>query len=117
MISKKDFIEVLNNIQYQEDKDQKLSKFLSNNDYVDGHIVGSFSEPLMSTTIKLLSLFFEDGAFNKKNDTWLEWFIYENDCGKKKMLCFMDNIEYKITDAEEMYDFLILWKGKSDDNN
>ena len=117
MISKENFIFVLSQIEKQENKDRNFTKFLQDGNYIDGHIVSTFSEPLLDTTLKLLSLFFEEDVFNKKNDTWIEWFVYENDFGKQKMSCFIDNVKYKITNAEEMYNFLILWKGNNNENS
>lgn len=115
MINKENFIFILSQIQNQIEKERNLIKFLQDNNYIDGHTASCFSEPLMSTSIKLLSLFFEDNAFNSKYGTWIEWFIYENNFGKQKMSCFMNDKEYIISNVEEMYNFLILWKGNNNE--
>ena len=116
MIEKKDFIFVLSQIEKQIEKDQNLVRYLISNNYIEGNPVGCFSDILLNTTIKLLSTFFEDDVFTKKIDTWIEWFIFENDFGNKKMSCFIDKIEYNITNSEEMYDFLIKWKYDNENN-
>jgi hypothetical protein len=115
MIKKEYFILVLSQIEKQLNKDRKLVKFLTDNNYIDGNPASSFSEPLLDITIKLLSLYFEDDAFNSKySDTWIDWFIFDNDFGKRKLPCYMNKKEYIISNADEMYNFLILWKGNSD---
>jgi hypothetical protein len=110
MINKKDFIFVLSQIELQIEKERNFVKFLQDGNYIDGHVASSFSEPLLDVTIKLLSSFFEDNVFIKKDDDWLGWFAYENDFGKMKMSCFYDDKEYVITNSEGMYNFLILLK-------
>lgn len=111
MIEKENFVFVLSQIEKQIEKERKLVNFLSEG-YIDGYPVSTFSEPLIETTIKLLSIFFEDDAFKNKSNTWIEWFVYDDDFGRRGLTAFIDKKEYKFSNAEEFYDFLILWKKK-----
>ena len=116
MIKKENFVFVLSQLEKQIEKERNLLKFLSEG-YIDGYPVSTFSEPLLETTIKLLSFFFEDDAFKNKSSTWIEWFIYDNDFGRGKLSAFLDKKEYTFSNASEFYDFLILWKESYSENN
>jgi hypothetical protein len=116
MINKENFIFVLSQIEKQIEKERKLINFLSDG-YIDGHLVSTFSESLIETTIKLLSAFFEDNAFSDKSITWIEWFIFDNDFGKGGLSAFINKKEYKFSNSSEFYNFLITWKNIDNENN
>jgi hypothetical protein len=110
MITLDEFKLVIQAIEKQIEKDDKLTDFLMNG-YLDGlNPVPTFSHESVDMLIKLLAYQFEGSVvFDKKHDDWIGWFIYENDFGKKKLSCSIDKKEYVIENIESFYGFLIIF--------
>ena len=116
ILSKEKFCYILSQIEKQLDKDRRLIDFL-NTEYLDGHSVSTISNDSIDCIIKLLAYQFEgDSVFNKTCENWVDWFVWENGCGRKNMSCYLypdggtsNRIEYPISSAEVFYDFLLEW--------
>ena len=107
IISKEEFIEVIDLLKKQYEKDYSFADFMEK--YLDGRCVPMMSEYNGSAVIKLLSYIFDDRIPNESDLTWIEWFIYENDWGNKKLSAHFNNNPYIISSADDMYDFLVDW--------
>lgn len=109
LISKETFIKVCDLIQKQNEKDHNFCSILEN--YIDGRGVPIMSEHCLSAIDTLMNEIFHDEP-DELGSTWWEWFIYENDFGNKKMSVFLDNIEYVIKSASDLYDFIEIYLSK-----
>lgn len=108
-ITKEEFLEVIKLLHDQEKKDHEFGDFMEK--YLDGRFVPMMSDCASMAALKALSACFNDRVKSKYDTTWIDWFFYENDCGEKKMQCYLKKKEYVIDSAEAMYDFLALWMG------
>lgn len=118
MITLDEFKLVIQAIEKQIEKDDKLTDFLMNG-YLDGiNPVPIFSYESIEMLIKLLAYQFEGSiVFDKKYDDWIGWFIYENDFGMKKLSCFINEKEFVIENSEVFYDFLITFVKNEKESN
>jgi len=107
IITKEQFVEIINLIQKQSEKDNKFADFMEN--YLDGRFVPTMNDYNGLVIEKLLNIIFDDIEPDKYDITWFSWFCYENEFGKRRMSCRLNEIEYVISNAEEFYDFMILW--------
>ena len=78
MLSKKDFIFCMRKIQ----KDQKyLKEFIKNiAKYFDDAYIFDLGDQLLYTQIEILKI-----AMNDENDSWIDWYIYDNNWGNEKL--------------------------------
>lgn len=107
MISLEEFEEIIELMKQQEDKDTKFSEFMET--YLDGNFVPMMSESSHYANMKLLSYIFNDRDSGLYEGTWMDWFVYENDFGRNSFPACIDEVEYVISNAKDMYEFLILW--------
>jgi hypothetical protein len=110
MLSKKTFIHILDTLEKQHQKDDKLADFLMDG-YLDGiNPVPTFSQPLIDLTIKLFAEHFEgEKVWDKGFENWIDWYIYENDYGRKGMEVILNKKKYPIHNAEDFYTVLQKW--------
>lgn len=107
MINKELFIKIMNDIELQHTHDAKCAEAFSvilPNDYTSLYD----NSKLYSSIITLLCDIFKDE--NKTEMSWIEYFIYELEFGKKyKDGCTkMKNENVDISDSSKLYDFLIV---------
>ena len=113
MISKAEFVKIIDTIKDYYEKEEKLTKYL-HEFFMDGYSAVDFCSELIDVTIKLLAK-----NFSEKHEASIEddisWFVYENDFGKKEFSIryiipsTKDKKEYKITSIEEMYDYIVAY--------
>jgi hypothetical protein len=107
MISKKLFIESIGAIKKQNDHDNKCSKLLSKiykncfqaNLLYDNNLI-------TNQLIKLLQVDFNDDH----NDSWIKYFLWELDFGRKNGNCSAwrkDRSVIDLSNAGKLYDYLI----------
>jgi hypothetical protein len=107
IITKEEFVDIINLAEKQYDKDIKFADFMET--YLDGRFVPMMSDYNGTAVIKLLNYIFND----RTADSWIDWFFYETDFGKTPMSAWIHGIEYKITSPETMYDVLVIWMNLS----
>jgi len=78
MLSKKDFIFCMQKIQ----KDQKyLKEFIKNiGKYFDDVYIFDLGDQLLYTQIEILKI-----AMDDENNSWIDWYIYDNNWGNEKL--------------------------------
>lgn len=77
-------------------KESKLSDFLVDGGYIDGYMISTISDGIETTYTKLISELIGD------NNEWVDWFVYENDFGKKEMeFGYKDSITCKIKSIDD----------------
>lgn len=112
MISKSEFVKIINNIKDYHEKEEKLTKYL-HEFFMNGHSVVDFGSELIYTIVKLLAK-----NISEKYDVFIEddinWFVYENKFGKNKLSIYYtlgDGVKkkYKITSTEKMYDYIVAY--------
>ena len=104
MITKKEFLHYIDILKKELDKKDDFSKDM--NKYFDNSgLVFDLNTPLFDAYVALLG----DAIGTDKE--WLEWFIWECNFGESDCLAYTDEdstkIKHVITDASQMYDFLI----------
>lgn len=102
-ITREQFIEkmqVLLDWDKEKEKLQNVVELLCPSSYT----MVEFGSTFTAEYIKLLSMMVGDEG------DWIDWYIYENDFGKNgdKLACFCNDVEYQITDAGKLYDFMKL---------
>jgi len=104
-ISKNEFMEAVTLLREQEKKDMEFADFMEK--YLDGRFVPTISDCASKAAMKLLALAFDDRSEN----TWIEWFAYENDWGEKMLQVKLNSWKRwrRIKTPERMYDFLVEW--------
>lgn len=102
-ITKDEFVECVNTLKEQEKKDTEFADFMEK--YLDGRCVPTLSDHATKAAMKLLALAFED----RSKETWVEWFAYECEFGARPMSVYVNDKEYVISSAEEMYDFMTMY--------
>jgi hypothetical protein len=110
MISKTDFVRAINAIKSYWANEEKLTKYL-HEFFMDGHSVVDFGNELTNTIVKLLAKNISEKHEVSIKD-YIEWFIYENDFGKRKLSIYHTleegtEKEHKITSTEKMYDYIV----------
>ena len=93
-ISKAEFIDVVDLIKKQYKKDNEFADFMEK--YLDGRFVPVMSEFYGLAIVKALSYIFDDRVPDKYDSTWIEWFMYDNDFGEKKMQAYLNDKETEI---------------------
>lgn len=99
ILSKEEFVEIINNIKKQDKKDDDFSKAIGI--MCDGSpalfgVDNKITESLLSLLIKI----FED------KDDWISWWIYERVNDEYKAY-YKNKKEIKLNTAEDLYNFLI----------
>lgn len=113
MISKSEFVKIINTIKDYQEKEEKLTKYL-HEFFMDGHSVVDFCSELVDIIVKLLAKSISEKEERSLEDD-ISWFVYENDFGRKGFsICYIipstkDKKEYKITSIEEMYDYIVAY--------
>jgi hypothetical protein len=107
IITKEQFVEIISLIQKQSDKDHNFTDFMET--YLDGRFIPTMNDHYSLAIQKLLNIIFNDIETDKYDMTWCDWFAYENNFGKNKMSCWLNEVEYVISTPEEFYDFMVLW--------
>lgn len=101
MITKKVFVQTIEAMIKQEDKDREFATFMEK--YLDGNFVPMMNEHLHSALVNVLNSVFDDTC------KWIEWWIYEKDFGRNDSLkaTYKNGREIKLNTAEQLYDFLV----------
>ena len=91
-----DFLKAINGLKNFFNEQEKLKNVL---DIISPSNTGvvEFGNWFVDDYIKLLEYAMSD------EDEWINWFIFENDFGKKHMMCIIDKIEYIISNEETFY--------------
>ena len=105
IISKEDFVEIIDLIQKQQQKDIEFANFMEK--YLDGRFIPTMNDYLTLALEKLFCYVFDDSEFS--DDSWISWFMYDNEFGKKEHSVYLNEREYNIDSPETFYDFLIKW--------
>lgn len=111
ILTEKQFVHYLNKIKEQIDKDDRLDNFLMENDYQskDFYSVSTYARTSLEASIELLALASGDNA----KDSWIEWWIYDNEFGTKHLEASLEwkgkKIWWDITSVEKLYNFLVKW--------
>jgi hypothetical protein len=105
IMNKKDFIKCIKQIQKDFAKVDQFIKDIGH--YFDSYLFELGCE-LLNTQIDILKT-----AMNDNNkDSWIDWYIYENDFGKKCLEAGYDNKVRKINTFEDLYNLMVN-KGES----
>ena len=112
MISKSEFVKIINNIKDYHEKEEKLTKYL-HEFFMNGHSVVDFGSELIYTIVKLLAKNISE-KYETPLKVTINWFIYENDFGKNKLSIYdilKDGTqkEYKITSVEKLYAHIVAY--------
>jgi hypothetical protein len=101
MISKKTFVNAINNIRTQEKKASEFTNALTI--YCDGHPVFDRNNLYLKSLLDVLKEIFQD-----EYDT-IEWWLWEN-VEKKIWINYgkEDQIEIDLSTPEQLYDYLVL---------
>lgn len=95
-ISKELFVEVIENIQKQEEKNNKFSKAL--NEMCDGWPLWDVNNLYLRSLLKVLETIFHD------NYDTISWFLWED---VEKKIWLADGTEIDVSTPENLYDYLI----------
>lgn len=95
------FVETLNVLQQQHEKDDKLSEALKEMDLLSQGFIYNWYD-VETQTIKLLKLLTKSSDPNE----FIEWWIYETDFGKHNTIVEYNDVEYNINTPEDLYNFL-----------
>lgn len=105
-MSKELFLEVMSSIKQQAEIDNKCSEafqtILSND-----HVTSYNNSLLLNMLIKLLKIYCND--YEDSDKSWIEYFIWELDFGKKYKEGWVvkeNNINIDMSTEEKLYDFL-----------
>lgn len=104
MINKDQFVWMMVQLKKQWDKDSGFAELLGG--YFDGHIVPMLSNDAFDVAVNAIGAHFED--IEKCDMSWVSWFVYENDFGAKGLAVKINKKQFKIRNAEEMYDIIML---------
>ena len=105
-ITKKLFVETIHALEKQYKYDSKCAKHIQAV-FNDNFISGYDNHLLTGQLVKMLQLAFNDAH----KESWIEYYLYELDFGKKyRKGCATnkDGSEIKLSNAGELYDFLII---------
>lgn len=105
MLSKEEFVKIINELQQFDEKQENLCDAMKELS-PDFHVYFYPLSQLIGLVIDLLSNMFGQD----KLDSVIDYYAYELDWGKKgdEMGIYEDNgIEYHLTDAEKLYDYLV----------
>lgn len=103
-ISKKLFVETIKAIEFQLEIDRKCSKAFKtilSNDYVSGYD----NSILLNQLVKIL----QEATNDIKAHSWIEYYIWELECGKKYKdgCCFyVDGSLIDLSNGEKLFEFL-----------
>ena len=70
-------------------------------------LFGNGDSKFNDITGKLFDVYLTQLEMNLHSDDFISWFIFENNCGKKKLKMFLNNKEYVISNIDELVNFLI----------
>lgn len=101
IISKEDFVSIMDDLQKTNDYQRGLNRYFKNND-VDGYI---YQPDCSCSVIKLLHMIFSDADFNE----WISYFCFELDFGRKwkpKIITEKDGTDIKLETSEDLYNYL-----------
>ena len=70
--------------------------------FVDGWISITLGDGLMVSYIEMLASAVGDES------RWIDWYVFENDCGREKMQAGYDGELKPVTNAQELYDLIKL---------
>jgi len=102
-ITKKQFIESIDLIKKQFDVDKKFADTMSQ--YLDGMFISTMSTNSLLAFEKLFNYMIGD-INSPHNESWMSWFIYENDFGARKLEAYINNNKYVIDSPESFYSFI-----------
>lgn len=79
-----------------------------------GRIIGSCPESPLSRAIwKTFDAYVETTSLlvgdASKSDSWLSWYIWDNECGKRKMEATVDGVTYKVTGTKVLAKVIQHW--------
>ena len=106
MISKELFVEIIENIQKQEEKNDRFSKALS--EICDGHPLFDVNNLYLTSLLKVLNAIFHD-SFDS-----VEWWLWED---VEKTIWLADGSPVDVSTPEKLYDYLIDCMVVEADNN
>jgi hypothetical protein len=109
-MNKKNFIKFIKLINKQREKEYKFADFMES--YLDGRCVPILSEHMWTACNLMWCTLWND----TEKDSWLEWFIYENECGKRKFEVKFCNESYVIDSIDSFYDMMLEWRKKKLNN-
>jgi hypothetical protein len=116
MISKKEFVEIINKLKevndFVEETNNKAKKL---NDAIISDFFNASSLSISHETI-VVKLLIE--IFNLQDDDTLTWWLYEKDYGRNYEIGDMtvDGISIDLTTPEKLYDYLVKEKKKNEES-
>lgn len=81
----------------EQDKLNKLLRFITSSDYVYSELGNKFIDDYIDLLRKL----------NNDEDDWISWFVFENDFGKRKRKAIINNKELTISTTRELYKIML----------
>jgi hypothetical protein len=101
MLSKKDFIICMNKIKSNQ---KYLEKFIKDiGKYFDDIYIFDLGDQSLYNQIEILKIAVE----NTSGDNWIDWYIYENDWGKKEFTAGYDKDIKPIKTYSDLYDLIV----------
>ena len=102
-ISKETFIEAINNIEKQSRIESDFSKAVNNyyNEDVDNSLPRNY---IVDSLVKILQQHFKDEHYQ----SWIEYYFWEIDFGKKDSKVTIDNKPFILKTPEDLYNLLRL---------
>lgn len=108
-MEKQVFIDTIEAIRLQDEHDEKCVKALSK-------VFNAFESNLFyknhwlqNALVRLLQIEFDDN----NSQSWIEYFLWEINFGKKESKITIDDNFFELKDASDLYDLLILLKTKT----
>jgi hypothetical protein len=99
MLSENKFVWAMKEIQKNHEEIAKFGSLLDK--YFDSFIF-SFGYDLVTTSINIL----KECVNDTEDDSWIDWFIYENDFGNRKMEAGYGKMK-QIKNASDLYQLII----------
>ena len=100
MLSENKFVWAMKEIQKNHEEIAKFGSLLDK--YFDSFIF-SFGYDLVTTSINIL----KECVNDTEDDSWIDWFIYENDFGNRKMEAGYNNKTKQIKNASDLYRLIV----------
>ena len=105
-ISKKMFVEAIEALKEQIDHDAKVSTAFQEL-FIDAGNMMPDNERLIFQLVRLLNEGMNDTTPDAVGNTFVSWFVYETDFGRKDNIIKLNGKTYKITTAAQLYDTIL----------
>jgi len=110
-ITEKNILEIISLIRKQTEKDDAFGEAMAQYAPESKGCVFGMNDFFYEAINKMWCFFIEE--YNKEDVdeySWLDWYVFECDLGKKEMSAYIDKKEYKIKDDKSFAKFILTWR-------